>query len=72
MRGAAALCGAAEAALQPAAVLPAAASFGSCTGRALRNFDRVLVMSNGRLEEQGRFAELDRTGLLMSLLMVAE
>jgi ABC-type multidrug transport system fused ATPase/permease subunit len=37
-----------------------------------RNFDRVLVMSNGRLEEQGRFAELDRTGLLMSLLMVAE
>ena len=37
-----------------------------------RNFDRVLVMSKGRLEEQGRFAELDNKGSLMSLLIAAE
>ncbi|HJU19598.1 MAG TPA: ATP-binding cassette domain-containing protein, partial [Stellaceae bacterium] len=37
-----------------------------------RNFDRVLVMSQGRLEEQGRFAELDTKGSLMSLLIAAE
>lgn len=37
-----------------------------------RNFDRVLVMSNGRLEEQGRFAELDGKDSLMSLLIAAE
>ncbi|MGH7100123.1 MAG: ATP-binding cassette domain-containing protein, partial [Stellaceae bacterium] len=37
-----------------------------------RNFDRVLVMSNGRLGEQGRFAELDGKDSLMSLLIAAE
>jgi ABC-type multidrug transport system fused ATPase/permease subunit len=37
-----------------------------------RSFERVLVMSNGRLEEQGRFAELDTKDSLMSLLIAAE
>jgi putative ABC transport system ATP-binding protein len=37
-----------------------------------RKLDRVLVMSNGRLQEQGRFAELDTKGSLMSLLIAAE
>lgn len=37
-----------------------------------RQFDRVLVMSNGRLEEDGRFSELDRKDSLMSLLMAAD
>jgi putative ABC transport system ATP-binding protein len=37
-----------------------------------RNFDRVLVMSAGKLQEQGRFAELDRKDSLTSLLMAAE
>jgi putative ABC transport system ATP-binding protein len=37
-----------------------------------RNFDRVLVLSNGKLEEQGTPAELDHTGSLMSLLIAAE
>lgn len=37
-----------------------------------RNFDRVLVMSAGKLQEQGRFAELDHKDSLTSLLMAAE
>jgi putative ABC transport system ATP-binding protein len=37
-----------------------------------RNFDRVLVMSGGKLQEQGRFAELDRKDSLTGLLMAAE
>ena len=37
-----------------------------------RNFDRVLVLSNGKLEEQGTPAELDHIGSLMSLLIAAE
>jgi putative ABC transport system ATP-binding protein len=37
-----------------------------------KNFDRVLVLSNGKLEEQGTPSELDGNGSLMSLLMAAE
>ena len=37
-----------------------------------RDFDRVLVMSGGKLQEQGRFAELDRKDSLTGLLMAAE
>ncbi len=37
-----------------------------------RNFDRVLVMSGGKLQEQGRFAELDNENSLTTLLMAAE
>ncbi|HLY44383.1 MAG TPA: ATP-binding cassette domain-containing protein [Stellaceae bacterium] len=37
-----------------------------------RNFDRVLVMSGGKLAEQGRFAELDRKDSLTGLLIAAE
>jgi len=37
-----------------------------------RNFDRVLVMSGGKVAEQGRFAELDRKDSLTGLLMAAE
>ena len=37
-----------------------------------RNFERVLVMSNGKLAEQGRFAELDRKDSLTGLLIAAE
>ena len=37
-----------------------------------RNFDRVLVMSGGKLQEQGRFAELDHKDSLATLLMAAE
>jgi putative ABC transport system ATP-binding protein len=37
-----------------------------------RNFDRVLVMSAGKLQEQGKFAELDHKDSLTSLLMAAE
>jgi putative ABC transport system ATP-binding protein len=37
-----------------------------------RNFDRVLVMSGGKLAEQGRFAELDRKDTLTGLLLAAE
>jgi ABC-type multidrug transport system fused ATPase/permease subunit len=37
-----------------------------------RNFDRVLAMSNGKLQEQGPFAELDRKDSLTTLLMAAE
>jgi len=37
-----------------------------------RNFDRVLVMSNGKLQEQGTPSELDGNGSLMSLLVAAE
>ena len=37
-----------------------------------RNFDRVLVMSAGKLQEQGRFAELDHKDLLTTMLMAAE
>jgi putative ABC transport system ATP-binding protein len=37
-----------------------------------RNFDRVLVMSGGKLQEQGRFAELDTKNSLTALLIAAE
>jgi ABC-type multidrug transport system fused ATPase/permease subunit len=37
-----------------------------------RNFDRILVMSSGKLQEDGSFAELDHKGSLMSLLVAAE
>ncbi|HEX3881153.1 MAG TPA: ABC transporter ATP-binding protein/permease [Stellaceae bacterium] len=37
-----------------------------------RSFDRVLVMSAGKLQEQGRFAELDNEHSLTTLLMAAE
>jgi len=37
-----------------------------------RNFDRVLVMSAGKLQEQGRFAELDNKDSLTTMLMAAE
>jgi len=37
-----------------------------------RNFDRVLVMSAGKLQEQGRFSELDGKNSLTALLMAAE
>jgi putative ABC transport system ATP-binding protein len=37
-----------------------------------KNFDRVLVLSNGKLEEQGNPSELDGNGSLMSLLIAAE
>jgi ABC-type multidrug transport system fused ATPase/permease subunit len=37
-----------------------------------RNFDRVLVMSNGKLQEQGTPSELQGNGSLMSLLIAAE
>ena len=37
-----------------------------------RNFDRVLVMSGGKLQEQGRFADLDNKESLTALLMAAE
>jgi hypothetical protein len=37
-----------------------------------REFDRVLVMSGGKLAEQGKFAELDRKDSLTGLLIAAE
>jgi putative ABC transport system ATP-binding protein len=37
-----------------------------------RNFDRVLVMSGGKLQEQGSFAELDHKDSLTTMLMAAE
>jgi len=37
-----------------------------------RNFDRVLVMSGGKLQEQGRFSDLDNKDSLTALLMAAE
>jgi putative ABC transport system ATP-binding protein len=37
-----------------------------------RNFERVLVMSNGKLQEQGTPAELEPKGSLMSFLLAAE
>jgi putative ABC transport system ATP-binding protein len=37
-----------------------------------RDFDRVLVMSAGKVQEQGQFAELDRKDSLTGLLMAAE
>jgi putative ABC transport system ATP-binding protein len=37
-----------------------------------RNFDRVLVMSSGKLQEQGSFAELDNKNSLTGMLMAAE
>ncbi|HTT80632.1 MAG TPA: ATP-binding cassette domain-containing protein [Stellaceae bacterium] len=37
-----------------------------------RDFDRVLVMSGGKVQEQGQFAELDRKDSLAGLLMAAE
>ena len=37
-----------------------------------RNFDRVLVLSNGKLQEQGTPLELEGNGSLMSLLIAAE
>jgi putative ABC transport system ATP-binding protein len=37
-----------------------------------RNFDRVIVLSAGKLQEQGAPSELDHNGSLMSLLVAAE
>ena len=37
-----------------------------------RNFDRVLVMSGGKLREQGTFAELDQQDTLTRHLLAAE
>jgi putative ABC transport system ATP-binding protein len=37
-----------------------------------RNFDRILVLSNGKLQEQGTLAELEGNGSLMSMLIAAE
>src|SRR6266446_3487735 len=37
-----------------------------------RNFDRVMVMSGGKLQEQGRPSELDQKNSLTALLMAAE
>ena len=37
-----------------------------------RNFDRVIVLSNGKLQEHGTPAELDGKDSLMSLLIAAE
>jgi len=37
-----------------------------------RNFDRVFVLSNGKLQEQGTPSELDNNGSLMSMLIAAE
>ena len=37
-----------------------------------RNFDWVIVLGNGKLQEQGTPAELDTKGSLMSLLIAAE
>jgi putative ABC transport system ATP-binding protein len=37
-----------------------------------RNFDRILVLSNGKLEEQGSPSDLEGNGSLMSLLIAAE
>ena len=38
----------------------------------VRNFDRVLVLSAGKLKEQGTPSELEGSGSLMSLLVAAE
>jgi ABC-type multidrug transport system fused ATPase/permease subunit len=38
----------------------------------VRQFDEVLVMSNGRLMEQGTLAELDKPGTHLTLLLMAE
>jgi ABC-type transport system involved in cytochrome bd biosynthesis fused ATPase/permease subunit len=53
-----------------------------CAGRGLvwalqraslaRRFDRVLVMAEGRVVEQGTFAELDRPGTALSTLIASE
>ncbi len=37
-----------------------------------RNFDLVLVLSNGKLQEQGTPASLEDKGSVMSLLIAAE
>lgn len=37
-----------------------------------RNFDRILVMSGSKLQEEGNFAGLDRKDSLLSLLVAAE
>lgn len=37
-----------------------------------RNFDRILVLSSGKLQEQGSLSELEGHGSLMSLLVAAE
>ena len=37
-----------------------------------RDFDRVLVMSGGKLQEQGTFAELNRQDTLTGHLLAAE
>jgi ABC-type multidrug transport system fused ATPase/permease subunit len=37
-----------------------------------RNFDRVIVLSAGKLQEQGTPSELEHNGSLMSLLVAAE
>jgi putative ABC transport system ATP-binding protein len=39
---------------------------------AAENFDRVLVMDEGRLVEQGSFAELNQPGSALSGIMAAE
>jgi ABC-type multidrug transport system fused ATPase/permease subunit len=37
-----------------------------------RHFERILVMADGRLVEQGSFAELDKPGKLFNTLLHAE
>jgi ABC-type multidrug transport system fused ATPase/permease subunit len=37
-----------------------------------RNFDRALILSGGKLQEQGSVSELQGNGSLMSLLVAAE
>ena len=37
-----------------------------------RNFDRALILSGGKLQEQGSVSELQGSGSLMSLLVAAE
>ncbi len=39
---------------------------------AAESFDRVLVMDEGRLVEQGSFADLNRPGSALSGIMAAE
>jgi ABC-type multidrug transport system fused ATPase/permease subunit len=39
---------------------------------AARNFDHVLVMADGRLVEQGTYAELNRPGTFLSKLIASE
>jgi hypothetical protein len=37
-----------------------------------RNFERALILSGGKLREQGAVSELQGNGSLMSLLVAAE